>query len=82
MENIVVVANKIRSEQDRNSLVSAMPDFEFLGFIPYDQSVIEAGLGNFPLTDSSPEVIDRIRDIAARLGAVKPGVSGKPASHK
>jgi len=82
LENIVVVANKIRSEQDRNSLVSAMPDFEFLGFIPYDQSVIEAGLGNFPLTDSSPEVIDRIRDIAARLGAVKPGVSGKPASHK
>jgi CO dehydrogenase maturation factor len=82
LENIVVVANKIRSEQDRNFLTCAMPDFGFIGFIPYDQSVIEAGLGNFPLTDSSPEVIARIRDIAGRLGAVKPGVSGKPAGHE
>ena len=80
LEKIVAVANKIRSQQDRNFLTGAMPDFEFIGFIPYDQSVIEAGLGSFPLTDSSPEVIDRIRDIAARLGAVKPGVPGKPAS--
>jgi CO dehydrogenase maturation factor len=78
--NIAVVANKVRSEQDRSFLVSAMPDFEFLGFIPYDQTVIEAGLGSFPLTNSSPEVIGRVQDIAARLGAVKPGLTDRPAS--
>jgi CO dehydrogenase maturation factor len=78
LENIAVVANKIRSEQDRNFLISAMPDFEFLGFIPYDQSIIEAGLGNFPLTNSSPEVISRVQDIAAHLSAVKPGITDKP----
>ncbi len=71
LENIAVVANKIRSEQDRDFLVSAMPDFEFLGFIPYDQSVIEAGLGNSLLINSSLEVVNRVQDIAARLGAVK-----------
>jgi CO dehydrogenase maturation factor len=71
LENIAVVANKIRNEQDRNLLISAMPDFEFLGFIPYDESVIEAGLGNFPLVNSSPEVIGRVQDIAARLSRVK-----------
>ncbi len=80
LENISVVANKIRSEQDRDFLISAMPDFEFLGFIPYDQSIIEAGLGNFPLINSSPEVISRVQDIATRLSAVKPEPTGKPVS--
>jgi len=80
LTNIAVVANKIRSEQDRNFLISAMPDFEFLGFIPYDQSIIDAGLGNFPLSNSSPEVISRVQDIAARLGAVKQELIGKPMS--
>jgi CO dehydrogenase maturation factor len=78
--NVAAVANKVRSEQDRNFLTSAMPDFEFIGFIPYDQSIIEAGLGNFPLTNSSPEVVGRVQDIAARLGAVRPGSRDKPAS--
>jgi CO dehydrogenase maturation factor len=81
LENIAVVANKIRSEQDKNLLTSAMPDFEFLGFIPYDQSVIEAGLGNSLLINSSSEVISRMQDIAARLSAVKPGIIGKPISY-
>ena len=78
VKNIAVVANKIRGEQDRNFLISAMSDFEFLGFIPYDQSIIEAGLGNSPLSNSSPEVINRVRDIAARLGVVRSELVGKP----
>jgi len=80
LANIAVVANKLRGEQDRNFLVSTMSDFEFLGFIPYDQSIIEAGLGNFPLPNANPEVIGRVQDIAARLGSVEPGLSDKPAS--
>jgi CO dehydrogenase maturation factor len=80
LKNIVAVVNKIRSEQDRAFLISAMPDFEFLGFIPYDQSIIEAGLGNFPLINSSPVVISRVQDIAARLSAIKPELTGSPKS--
>jgi CO dehydrogenase maturation factor len=75
-----VVANKIRSEQDRDFLVSAMPDFDFLGFIPYDQRIIEAGLGNVPLSNASPEIISIVRDIAAHLGAVNPERIGEPLS--
>jgi CO dehydrogenase maturation factor len=77
--NVAVVANKIRGEQDRNFLLAAMPDFEFLGFISYDQSVIEAGLGSFPLSGANPEVIGHVRDIAIRLGAIKPGLPDEPA---
>jgi CO dehydrogenase maturation factor len=80
LKNIVVVANKIRSEQDKNFLISAMPDFEFLGFIPYDQSIIEAGLGNSPLINASSEVISQVRNIAARLSGVKLGIIGEPIS--
>jgi len=80
LENIAVVANKIRSEQDKDFLIATMPDFEFLGFIPYDQSIIEAGLGNLPLINSSPEGISRVQDIAARLSAVKPGSINKALS--
>jgi CO dehydrogenase maturation factor len=67
LENIKVVANKIRSEQDRGFLVSAMPDFEFIGFIPYDQSIIEADLAGSPLINSSQKVMEEVRSIAARL---------------
>jgi CO dehydrogenase maturation factor len=77
LTNLAVVANKIRNEQDRGHLVSALSDFEFLGFIPYDQSVIEAGLGNFPLSKASSEVIGRVQDIAAHLSAVEPSLSTK-----
>ncbi len=80
VKNIAVVGNKIRSEQDRDFLVSAMPGFEFLGFTRYDQSIIEAGLGNFPLMNASPEVIRQVRDIAARLSAAKSGILCKPRS--
>ena len=80
LKNSAVVANKIRSEQDRNFLISSMPDFEFLGFIPYDQSIIEAGLGNIPLSNSNPHIISIVQDIAARLGAVKSEPIGGPMS--
>ena len=67
LENIKVVANKIRSEQDRGFLVSAMRDFEFLGFIPYDQSIIEADLAGSPLINLSQKVMEEVKSIAARL---------------
>jgi len=69
VEGVKVVANKVRSGRDRGLLLAAMPDFEFLGFIPYDQSVIEAGLGDFPIRSASPEVISQLKDIATRLNA-------------
>lgn len=71
LESIKAVANKVRSEQDRDFLLAAMPDFEFLGFIPYDQSVIEAGLGSVPLGKLSSAVMGQVKDITARLSASK-----------
>jgi CO dehydrogenase maturation factor len=78
LENIKVVANKIRGEQDRGFLVSAMPDFEFLGFIPYDQSIIEADLAGSPLINLSQKVMEEVKSIAARLGNSEVKTIGAP----
>lgn len=63
LQNIAVVANKVRTQSDREFLVSSLPDFEFLGFIPYDQAIVEADLANLPLLDSSQQITNEVRNI-------------------
>ena len=63
LPNIAVVANKVRNQSDREFLVSSLPDFEFLGFIPYDQAIVDADLANLPLLDSSQQIINEVRNI-------------------
>ena len=63
LQNIAVVANKVRTQAEREFLVSSLPDFEFIGFIPYDQAIVEADLANLPLLDSSPQITNEVRNI-------------------
>ena len=44
LDKVALVGNKIRGDKDREFLKKNMPDFEFLGFIPYDEAIIEADL--------------------------------------
>ncbi|MBS3732855.1 MAG: carbon monoxide dehydrogenase, partial [Desulfobacterales bacterium] len=44
LNKISIVGNKIRGEQDREFLRKYLSDFEFLGFLPYDDALIEADL--------------------------------------
>lgn len=44
LKTIAVVGNKIRSKKDEEFLKKHLGDFEFLGFIPYDDALIEADL--------------------------------------
>jgi len=49
LERIFIVGNKIRSERDEKFLTEKLGDFSFLGFIPYDEALIEADMrGAFP----------------------------------
>ena len=63
LQNIAVVANKVRTQSEREFLVSSLPDFEFIGFIPYDQVIVEADLANLPLLESSPQITNEVRNI-------------------
>ena len=67
LKNIAIVGNKIRSQSDREFLTSSLPDFEFLGFIPYDQAIVDADLANLPFLDASPPVTDEVKNIYQKL---------------
>jgi CO dehydrogenase maturation factor len=60
LKHIVVVGNKIRSEKDKEFLKTHLSDFTFLGFIPYDDALIEAdikGLSPFDVDSSSKAIV-------------------------
>jgi len=63
LQNIAVVGNKIRSPSEKKFLISSLPGFEFLGFIPYDQALVDADLANLSLLDSSQQIINEVRNI-------------------
>ena len=63
LQNIAIVGNKIRSPLEREFLISSLPSFEFLGFIPYDQAIIDADLANLSLIDASQQIANEVRNI-------------------
>ena len=55
LDHIAVVGNKVRGEKDEKFLKAHLDDFEFLGFLPYDEALIEADLnGTSPFDVESP----------------------------
>ena len=77
LHNIAVVGNKIRSQSDKEFIKSSLPGFELLGFIPYDQALVEADLARRPLLDSSQNIITEVKNIYHALlpAAESPGKS-------
>jgi len=70
LQHIAVVGNKVRSESDREFLLSSLPEFKFLGFIPYDQAIVDADLAKLPILDSSPQITTEVRNIYQALVSV------------
>ncbi len=77
LQNLAAVGNKIRNQPDKEFLISSLPGFDFLGFVPYDQAVVDADLANLPLTDASQQVTDEVRNIYRKLQPVTQKATGK-----
>ena len=77
LRDVAVVGNKVRDESDREFIISSLPGFEILGFIPYDQAVVNADLANLSVLDSSERVADAVKGIYQSLlsGADVPSAS-------
>jgi len=71
LKNIAVVDNKIRTQSDRDFITASLPDFAFLGFMPYDQAIVDADLADQPMVNASAAVMDEVRKIYQRLMNVK-----------
>ncbi len=67
IENISVVGNKIRSEDDKKYIIESLQGFDFFGFIPYDSSVQAADLGGISVLDSSKAINQAAEEILRKL---------------
>ncbi|MDO8578392.1 MAG: carbon monoxide dehydrogenase accessory protein CooC [Dehalococcoidales bacterium] len=72
LTSILVVGNKIKSDKEKDFLVVNLPGFKFLGFIPYDQAVIDSDLANRPVLDASLPVISVVKEIYKSLLSTSP----------
>jgi len=67
LKNIVLVGNKIRSSKDEKFLLTHLNNYKFLGFIPYDETLIEADLdGVSPFDVDSPSK-ERVNNMLSNL---------------
>jgi CO dehydrogenase maturation factor len=67
LDRIALVGNKVRGETDEKFLRENLPDFEFLGFLPYSDALIEADLnGKSPYDVNSP-ARETVQEMIKRL---------------
>lgn len=67
LKNIALVGNKIRSEKDEKFLLNNLKDYEFLGFIPYDDNLIEADLNGVSPFDSESKAKENVRAMVSKI---------------
>ena len=67
LNSIAVIGNKIRGDRDRQFLKKHLGDFEFLGMLPYDETLIEADLNDTAPFDIDSPSKDIVKTIAAKL---------------
>lgn len=67
LKKLSFVGNKIRSESDESFLKENLPDFEFIGFIPFTTEIIEADLEGRPPYEKDPGALEAVRAMLGRL---------------
>ena len=67
MKKLSIVGNKVRSEKDKTFLLSQLPDFHFLGFIPFGNEIIEADLEGLPPFEKAEEGLNAVKEMIEAL---------------
>ncbi len=58
IKDLLIVGNKIRSQKDKDFLLKNMDGFNFLGFLPYNDTIIEADLDDKPPYEMDHEALE------------------------
>ena len=74
VRNVSVVANKVRTDDDRKYLEERIPEGELLGFISYSTDVIDADRNALSPFDVSPQTVEDIRSIKAKIDTEMKGL--------
>jgi CO dehydrogenase maturation factor len=64
---VAVVGNKIRGPEDEDFLRKNIPDIPILGFLPFDNKIIEADLTGKPPYELSPDMLSAAKKIGEQL---------------
>ena len=67
LNNIAVIGNKIRGPKDQEFLEAHLSDFDFLGFLPYDDALIEADLNGVSPFDVDSPSREQVREMISKL---------------
>ncbi len=67
LHKVALVANKVRQPQDLEFIREHLKGLPLLGYIPYDEKIIDADLKSRPPYEINPELMDKAREIALKL---------------
>ena len=67
ISKVYAVGNRVRNEEEKKFIQKLLPDFEVLGYLPYDERVIEADQKNLLLWEHCPKVYKEVKRIKERL---------------
>ncbi len=67
LTKVLIVGNKIRGPKDKEFLQKTLGSFEFLGFLDYDEGIIEADMEGKCPTDVSAKAREAVEEIANKL---------------
>ena len=66
MSRLQVVGNKVRGDEDRKFMVENL-GLDFLGYVSYNEKLVNADLRNIPFYEACPEVLEEGRAILEKL---------------
>lgn len=67
IKDISIVGNKVRSKKDEDFLKTHLSGFEFLGFLPYDDILIEADLNGISPFDTESPSKEVVKEMITKL---------------
>ncbi len=69
VRQVRVVASKVRDQQDEKFILEKIPEEDFLGFIHYNEKIIEADRMGAAPCDYCPELVREVKEIMKRMEA-------------
>ena len=67
ISQVYAVGNRVRNDQEKEFILNQLPDFEILGYLPYDEKVIEADQKNLLIWDHCPRVYEEVKKIREKI---------------
>ncbi len=80
IKKLAAVGNKVRNESDKEFMRKALPNLEFLGFIPYEQAIVDADLASRSVLSSSTKVAQALESIYQKLTNQESSTNAVPHS--